>query len=496
MNYSVAILLAGAVLGMIISSHAESARQSILGYHSDPARSGNFVVPSLTWDRARSLHLDENFRARISGHVYAQPLYWRAPGSSSGTLFVATEDNVVHAIDAMSGKESWQRSLGKPAPRSSLACGNISPLGVTGTPVIDESGNAIYLDAAVEGPSGPRHLVFALSLKDGGPLPGWPVDVMDVLARWSQKFVARDQNQRGALAILAGSLYVPFGGHFGDCGQYQGFVVGISLSDPRTIRSWATRARGGGIWAPGGISSDGKSLFVATGNTFGATTWSDGEAVVRLAPDLHRSEDQRDFFAPSDWQALDARDADLGGTNPLPLNLSSNGGQPVILSLGKDRKAYLLDRNNLGGIGGQLVTETVSERAIITAPATYPGADGVFVAFQGQGTQCPAAARGLGVVVLKVRAGSPPAMRTAWCASLAGRGSPIATTTDGQSNPIVWIVGAEGDNQLHGFKGDTGQPLFTGPSQAMIGLRHFQTLIATEDRLYVAADGTVYAFAF
>jgi hypothetical protein len=298
------------------------------------------------------------------------------------------------------------------------------------------------------------------------------------------------------LAILSGSLYVPFGGHFGDCGQYHGIVVSISLSDPRTLRSWATRARGGGIWAPGGISSDGKSLFVATGNTFGATTWSDGEAVVRLAPDLHRSEDRRDFFAPSDWPALDARDADLGGTNPLPFDLSSNGRQPVILSLGKDRKAYLLDRNNLGGIGGQLVTETVSERAIITAPATYPGADGVLVAFQGLGTQCPAQARGLGLVALKIRAGSPPAMTTPWCASLRGQGSPIVTTTDGQSNPIVWIVGAEGDNQLHGFRGDTGQPLFTGPPQAMVGLRHFQTLIATEDRLYVAADGTIYAFVF
>jgi len=30
----------------------------------------------------------------------------------------------------------------------------------------------------------------------------------------------------------------------------------------------------------------------------------------------------------------------------------------------------------------------------------------------------------------------------------------------------------------------------------MRGLHHFQTLIAGEDRLYVAADGTIYAFAF
>jgi hypothetical protein len=494
MKQSLSTLLAGAlisILGMTISPGVEPARQSVLTYHADPGRSGNFIVPSLTWDRAASLQLDGNFRARISGRVYAQPLYWRGSGSSSGDLLVATEDNVVHAIDAVSGQERWQRSLGKPVPRSSLSCGNISPLGVTGTPVIDASREAIYLDAAVQGTFGPRHLVFALSLKDGTLLSGWPIDVMEALGNEGQTFVARDQNQRGALAILAGNLYVPFGGHFGDCGQYRGFVVGISLSEPRIIKSWATRARGGGIWAPGGISTDGTSLFVATGNTFGARTWSDGEAVIRLAPDSHRSDDRRDFFAPSDWEALDARDADLGGSNPLPLEVSG-GGPPLILALGKDRKAYLLDRDNLGGIGGQLAVETVSERSIITAPATYPATDGIFVALQGEGIHCPTQARGL--LTLKIRPSFPSAITTAWCASLRGRGAPIVTTTDGRSNPIVWVLGAEGDNQLHGFRGDTGETLFTGPHQAMAGLRHFQTLIATEERLYVAADGVIYAF--
>ena len=496
MKRSLSTLLSAAlitIVGAPISSEAEPAWDSVLTYHADPGRSGNFVVPSLTWDRARSLQLDSNFRPRVSGHVYVQPLYWRRSESSSGALLVATEDNIVHAIDAMSGQERWQRSLGKPVPRSALPCGNISPLGVTGTPIIDASREAIYLDAAVETASGPRHLVFALSLKDGTPLSGWPIDVMEALASQGQTFVARDQNQRGALAILAGNLYVAFGGHFGDCGQYRGFVLGISLSDPRIIRSWATRARGGGIWAPGGISTDGTSLFVATGNTFGARTWSDGEAVIRLAHDLHRSDNKRDFFAPSDWAALDARDADLGGSNPLPLEVSG-GGTPLVLALGKDRKAYLLDRNNLGGIGGQLAMETVSERSIITAPVTYPAADGIFVALQAEGTHCPTSARGL--LTLKIRPGSPPAMTTAWCGAVRGRGAPIVTTTDGHSNAIVWVLGAEGDNQLHGFRGDTGEPLFTGPPQAMTGLRHFQTLIAIEDRLYVTADGRIYAFRF
>ena len=63
---------------------------------------------------------------------------------------------------------------------------------------------------------------------------------------------------------------------------------------------------------------------------------------------------------------------------------------------------------------------------------------------------------------------------------------------------IVWIVGAEGDNRLHGYRGDTGEPIFTGGGrdEAMRGLHHFQTLIVARDRLYVAGDGRVYAFEF
>ncbi len=198
----------------------------------------------------------------------------------------------------------------------------------------------------------------------------------------------------------------------------------------------------------------------------------------------------------ADWRALDERDADLGGTNPLPLDVpSSTGSQARILALGKNGKAYLLDRNNLGGIGGELAAESVATGLIITSPAAYPASDGVLVAFQGPGAQCPNRKQGAGLTVLKIRS-SAPLITTAWCSEARGTGSPIVTTTDGHSEPIVWILGAEGDNRLHGFRGDTGEPLFTGPAQAMTGLRRFQTLIATSDRLYVAADSGIYAFAF
>jgi hypothetical protein len=348
--------------------------------------------------------------------------------------------------------------------------------------------------------AGAHHRVFALSLKDGSPLSGWPVDVAEAVAAKGQRFDTRVQNQRGALAILDGRVYVPFGGHFGDCGDYRGWVVGIRLNDPRDIVTWSTRGRGGGIWAPGGISSDGRSLFVATGNTIRVSAWSDGEAVFRLMPDLRQDENPQNFFAPADWHALDDRDADLGGTNPLPLDVPSvgRGPQPLILALGKDARAYILDRNNLGGIGGSLVSAIVSTRPIRTAPAAYPAADGVFVAFGGRGAYCPTPRLDNNLAVLQIRGGAPPSLATAWCGASSGAGAPIATTTDGRSNPIVWIAGAEGDERLHGYRGDSGEPLFTGggPGEAMNGLRHFQTLLAAGDRLYVGADGHLYAFAF
>jgi outer membrane protein assembly factor BamB len=507
-------------------SFAAGADYSVLTYHGHQDRNGNFVVPKLTWDRARSIHLDENFQAHVSGKIYAQPLYWHPPGAETAILLVATEDNMVYALDAERGKAIWSRSLGTSIPLSTLDCGDVDPLGITGTPVIDGSTQAVYLEAGISDLSGLHHRVFALTLKDGSPVPGWPVDVAEALKSRHPTFDAKHQNERGALTILNRMLYVPFGGHYGDCGKYHGWVVGISLDNPNTTMSWATRARGSGIWAPAGISSDGTSLFVATGNTMDTTTWGDGEAVIRLDTDLHNSQRVNDFFAPANWHDLDDKDADLGGTAPVPFDLPTGAGsQALVLALGKDGRTYLLDRRNLGGIGGSLAVENVSYGPIRTAPAVYPASDGMFVAFQGEGIDCPVQSttweasfthflqyvephvvgrlvrkvfktEEKELTVLKIRAGSPPTIETSWCGALRGAGSPIVTTTDGHSSPVVWIVGAEGDNQLHGFIGDTGEPLFNGVPDMMPGLHHFQSLIASEDRLYVSADGRIYAFAF
>jgi hypothetical protein len=294
-------------------------------------------------------------------------------------------------------------------------------------------------------------------------------------------FVPRMQNQRGALLIAEHKLFIPYGGHYGDCGQYHGWVVGIDLNDPRSLAAWSTRAAGGGIWAPGGISYDGRSLFVATGNTKNAREWADGEAIIRLGLDLKTSTDPRDFFAPTDWKALDDADADLGGVNALPLDVSGPDGKTaLLLALGKDGEAYLLDRTNLGGIGGARAVERVARYAIRTLPAVLPTQSGSLVAFEGAGASCPNRASTAGLAVLKIEAHPVLKISTAWCGDILARGAPIITTDESNSNPIIWIVGAEGDDRLHGFRADTGAPVFTGGG--LVSLRERRSANAHDSR--------------
>ena len=112
-----------------------------------------------------------------------QPLYWVPPGGGAARIIVATENNFVYALDAVTGKQIWATSLGTPVPLSELPCGNINPMGVTGTPTIDPTTGIVYLEAYVQtSTGGPRHMVFGLSLATGNVAPGWPVDVANGLA--------------------------------------------------------------------------------------------------------------------------------------------------------------------------------------------------------------------------------------------------------------------------------------------------------------------------
>jgi hypothetical protein len=129
----IGISLVAATLALTISLYSAGAQEdSVLTYHGNADRSGNFVAPGLTPEKAQSVNLDRTFNARIAGPLYAQPLYWRASGSNTAVLLVATEQDIVEAFDATTGKELWRRSVGRPVTGSLLPCGNINPLGISG----------------------------------------------------------------------------------------------------------------------------------------------------------------------------------------------------------------------------------------------------------------------------------------------------------------------------------------------------------------------------
>jgi hypothetical protein len=473
---------------------ASTGGDSVLMNHKHLNRDGLYLAPSLTTAAAAGLRRDPTFNPTFTGHVYAQPLYVDNGSVGLDLVIVATESDTVYAFDASSGARVWTATLGTPVPLSRMPCGNIDPLGITGTPVIDLDSRTLFVTALVT-PDGGRTKewkIFALSIDDGSVRFGWPIDVAAAMASQSMTFEADVQGQRSALALVNGVLYVPFGGLAGDCGAYHGWLVAVPIDDPSNVRGWATAAVGGGIWAPSGASSDGTALYVATGNTFGTTTWAGGEAILRFELTSPPLAAPPAYWAPVTWATMDAFDQDMGGTGPIVFDLPGSTPSHLVLGLSKNTYGYLEDADNLGGIADALYSIQVSGSAIRGAAALYTTPNGTFVAFNSNGALCTGGSAG-GFQTLRIIPGSPPTIGGSWCAAPTGLGSPIVTTTDGHSNFIVWIVGTEGNQLLQGYDGETGATIYYG-TDSLAGSRRYSSPMVAKGRIFVAGDDTLVAF--
>ncbi len=463
---------------------------SVLTMHNHSNRDGLYADAAFTKQAAAKLHKEGSFAATVSGDEYAQVLFYDAKGSGKDLVITATEENEISALDAKSGMPVWRKTLGAPAPNNIFGCGNVDPNGVTGTPAIDYATRTLYVAAALEVQGVPRHRIFALSLDDGQVLPNWPVDMNDKATfTGGITFDSSVHGERGAALVVGDTLYVPYGGRYGDCGDYHGWLAAIPTQDPQHPHFWATTATGGGAWGVGGPASDGNHVFFVTGNTFGASSWQGGEAVVSFgSPSL--AFDNANYFAPSNWQDLDNSDTDLGGSGVMLVDVPGSAKR-LAVALGKDGNIYVLDRDHLGGIGGQLAVAQAANGTIINAGASYTTKTATYVVFRGAGSACPGGNSG-DLVAARITASSAT---VAWCATQNGSGSPIVTTSGDQD--MVWGVGAEGDGRLHGFDGDTGAAIFTGggAGDQMGSLNHLITPIAAKGKIYVGGSGSVYAFS-
>jgi hypothetical protein len=471
---------------------------SVLQHHRNPSRDGLYVDPLMTRAKAAGIRRDTTFTGAVTGAVYAQPLYVENGPGGKEAFIVATEENHVTALDG-TGAVIWDKTFDAPMPNNSLIapCGNVVPLGITGTPFIDATTRTIYFNAMMTPDNNQtlKHMVHAIGLDDGIEKTGWPLDVGAKISGFDTQW----QNQRGALQLVNGTLFVPYGGHSGDCTPYHGWVVGVPVANPGGAKGWATAASQGGIWSVGSLPTDGTYVYPSTGNTGGTNgTWGGGEAIVRVSLAPAFSGSNADFFTPTNWESLDGSDTDLGGANALLLDMPGAPFPHLVVALGKDKNIYLLNRDNLGGIGGELSHAQVADGEINGAPAGYTTAQGTYVAFRirsSTGHNCPAPGGGGNLAAVKITAGSPPTAAIAWCTNESNLGSPIVTTTDGKANAIVW----DANNRLYGYDADTGVKIFTGQSDAgsdqmQTSMQYFNTPIDVKGRIAVAVAGKLYVF--
>ena len=292
-----------------------------------------------------------------------------------------------------------------------------------------------------------------------------------------------------------------YGGHYGDCGAYHGWIVGVPLNaTPATVaslaKSYATPANEAGMWAPGGPSSDGTSVFMATGNgttdsPANISKWKGAFSILRFGAGPVFTPGATNFWHATADDSL--VDKDLGGSAPLVVDDPAITPSKLLVQLGKDGYAYTVDRTTMGGEVSPVGSTQVMNGEISNVAAWATTPTGTFVAMVsnggGGGVGCKKGSGNLTVISLSATA----QISVPWCANNQGNGSPSITSSDGTHDVLVWTVGTESSNQLHAWDLATGNPVVMG-SDAMANMRHFTTPIFVHGRVFAAGDGQLYAF--
>ena len=298
------------------------------GYHGGYTHAGySAATPAVTalrrpWTRA------------LDGKVYASPLV------VGNRVVAATENNTVFALDRSTGRILWSRHLATPVRLSQLPCGNIDPLGITGTPVYDAATQRVFAVTTAASGSSLTHVLWGLDVSSGRTEVRTTVDVagQDPLV----------ENQRGALALSRGRVLIPYGGHAGDCGNYHGYLVSLTTggADKRSYRTGTQREAG--MWQTAGpaVNTSTGTAYVVSGNGSATTgAWDGGNAVSAVNPTTMA---RLSYFTPADWAYQNRVDADLGSSG---VGLLSNGNLWI---QGKTSTGYVLSQKALGGIGHPL----------------------------------------------------------------------------------------------------------------------------------------------
>jgi outer membrane protein assembly factor BamB len=448
----ISILLAlawgGSAFGSTTTTTNPASIPSWTVYHGDPAGSGlaasvtSIDVSSPAW-----------MSTSLDGQLYGEPLV------SGERIYVATENDTVYALSSTTGAVVWSTHLGTPVPSGSLPCGDIAPtVGITGTPVIDQTRAELFVvaDELVNGT--PAHQLVGLSTATGKTELNQNVDPAGS--------TTAALLQRTGLTLDAGHIVFGYGGNFGDCSTYHGWVMSVPEAGGAPAAFEVDSATGdsqGAVWMGGAapVVDSGGNIWVTAGNgsvTSSNQAYDDSDSVLELSPSLRLEQ----YFAPSSWPSDNARDLDFSTSVAL-----LSDGQVVAAS--KSRTVFLLNGSSLGGIGGQQAQLADACGTVIDGGLAVEGST-VYLPCQS------------GPIAVQTTA-SPAGLRLLWSSSVGG-GPPIV------AGGLVWTIGSNGI--LYGLNPTSGAV----QDQAAIGApaNHFPTPSVGAGLLLAPSADHVVAF--
>jgi hypothetical protein len=366
---------------LTVNPGTSNSSVDVITYHYDNGRSGqNLNETALTAANVNSTTFGKEGEFTVDGLVDAQPLYLSQVaigGQKKNVLYVATEHGSVYAFDAdsINGTTStflWKTSaLGSGETTSdNRGCGQVTPeIGITSTPVIDRSRNAIYVVAMSKNSSGTYfQRIHALDLTTGQELFGGPKNITanypgtgDNSSGGNVVFDPKQYKERPGLLQINGTIYTTWSSHC-DARPYTSWVMAFSADTlaQTSVLNLVPNGSEGGIWMAGtapAADASGNLFFIIGNGTFDTTLDSNGFPVngdcgncfVKLSTSAGLK--LADYFTPHNTVAESNADTDVGsGGGILLLDVTDSGGNTRHLSVGagKDSIIYVVDRDSMG----------------------------------------------------------------------------------------------------------------------------------------------------
>lgn len=382
---------------------------SVFTQHNDNNRSGlNNQETKLTTANVNASNFKKLFTLSVDDQVYAQPLMYGNLTIGNGkhnVVFIATVNNTVYAYDGDTGTPYWSKNFtasGMRPPKNTDmtgACGGnyndfSGNMGIVGSPVIDSASQTIYFVARSTDGTNYAEYLHAVNVVNGAEQTGSPVKITatytgngDGSVNNVISFDPQRSNQRPALLLLNGVVYIGFASHC-DWGPYHGWILGYNAKTlaQQIVYNDTPTGYDGGIWESGmGPAADAQgNLYVVVGNGSVGVSGDPtalinrGESSLKLTPNGSTLK-VSSYYTPYNYSHLEDYDLDYGCMGAMLIPNSN-----YYFTGCKDANIYLVNKDNMGGYTAgsnqiqQIITLSSSSHNHCL-PAYYKGSSNEFV---------------------------------------------------------------------------------------------------------------------